>query len=150
MAQYVISNINEFQECLKEFNTKFQKDFMRTAYADAVKPVIREAKANAHSKRVKQSIGAKYYPDSTGGYEIVGARVSKTYKGYLARWEEEGTQERIQKKTGRKTGKVTGTWFFNRAVTNTQGEVFGSICSSITNGLLKTVNKYNKKNLSIK
>jgi hypothetical protein len=142
------SNIEEFRSCLADFSKPFQKSFMRQAYMDAAKPLIQEARATTISKRVKQSIGAKYYEDgSPEGYLFVGARISKVWQGYLARWEEEGTKERVQKKTGRRTGKITASWFFNLAVNKTQGQIFDSLYNSVTGSLVKTINKWDKKKL---
>lgn len=145
---FTVENIKEFNDALKEVNDKVKKEIMRKAYADAVKPLIQQARATTTSQRVRKSIGAKYYPDANGGFEFVGARTSKVYQGYLARWEEEGTKERYQKhfkEKARRTGKVTGSWFFNRAVQNTQGAIFNSIYDTFTNAFVTILNKHSKK-----
>jgi hypothetical protein len=148
-----IQGFAEFQKMLSELNDNVQKEIMKKGFAEASKPLIKQAQENINSNRVKKSIGVKLTTE--GSTALIGARKFKPYSGYLAPWFEDGTKERqyiskkkkgffgIEKKV-HKTGKMKATKFFTRAVDSAEPQMLKNIEQVFIDVMNKVLAKFNK------
>jgi hypothetical protein len=143
---FKMEGLEEFTKALNEYDSRLQKDVMRTGFNEASKPLIEAAKDNAVGENLKKSVGVKV--SKGAGIATVGARKFRPYKGYLGHIQEEGTQDRqyISKKGKvHPTGRVTGNKWFSRAVEATEDLIYNGIVKTMEDALNKVIDKYNKK-----
>lgn len=98
-----ITGTKDVQKILDDIAPKYARNLMRATIQGVASQIVKEAKQNVTSKRVKKAMKAKRKKSPPD------APVSVVYfkdEGFMWRWLEYGTQPRTVKKTGRDAGSM--------------------------------------------
>lgn len=131
----------ELVDMFQELDSKVQNTILNKSFKKAARILISSAQGNLGGsyRRVQKSLTSTFKKD----IQTMSIGASKKKGGYAASWANKGTLERFHK-SGKSVGKVVGTYFWDRAITNSEGQMQEAINSTIITEFNKIVQK-NKK-----